>query len=39
MSTQWEKCEAEFRRQAGPPPEKPTQSQKQKAKQKKRKES
>ncbi len=38
MSAQWQKCEDEFRRQAGPPPEKPAQSQKKKAKQKKRKE-
>jgi arylsulfatase A-like enzyme len=39
MSAQWQRCEDEFRQQAGPPPEKPAQSQKQKAKQKKRKES
>jgi arylsulfatase len=39
MSAQWQKYEDECRRQAGPPPEKPTQGQKQKAKQKKRKES
>jgi arylsulfatase len=39
MSARWQKCEDEFRRQAGPPPEKPGQGKKQKAKQKKRKES
>jgi arylsulfatase len=37
MSAQWQKCEDEFRRQAGPPPEKTGQEQKQSAKQKKRK--
>ncbi len=39
MSAQWQEYEDEFRRQAGPPPEKPDQGKKQKAKQKKRKES
>jgi len=39
MAVQWQNYEEEFRRQAGPPPEKPAQGQKQKAKQKKRKES
>jgi arylsulfatase len=39
MSMQWQKCEDEFRRQAGPPPEKTGQGQKQTAKQKNRKES
>jgi arylsulfatase len=39
MSAQWQKHEDEFRRQAGPPPERPGQGKKQKAKQKKRKES
>ena len=37
MSAQWQKCEDEFRRQAGPPPEKPSPRQNQKAKQKNRK--
>jgi arylsulfatase A-like enzyme len=39
MAAQWQKCEEEFRREAGPPPEKPAQGQKKKAKQRKRKES
>jgi len=38
MSTQWQTCEDEFRREAGPPPEKPGPRPKQKAKQKNRKE-
>ena len=37
MSAQWQKWEDQFRRQAGPPPEKTGQDQKQKAKQKNRK--
>jgi arylsulfatase A-like enzyme len=36
MAAQWQRYEDEFRRQAGPPPEKPAQGQKQKAKQKDR---
>jgi arylsulfatase A-like enzyme len=39
MSARWQRCEDEFRRQAGPPPEKAGQSQKQTAKQRNRKES
>ena len=38
MSAQWQKCEDEFRRQAGPPPEKTGQGPKQTAKQRTRKE-
>jgi len=37
MTAQWQRYEDEFRRQAGPPPEKPKQGQKQNAKQKDRK--
>jgi arylsulfatase A-like enzyme len=39
MAAQWQKCEDEFRRQAGPPPEEKPAGQKKTAKQKNRKES
>jgi arylsulfatase len=38
MAAQWQKCEDDFRRQAGPPPEKTGQSQKRTVNQKNRKE-